>query len=273
MREAQSARVKRALVVLVATFVLVLAIVRLSQSFAPEQDKILVAYGDDTAGMVMMHIMGEENRAAVGSFDYINVGDCCGSNAQFSFSTGEVDAAILCPDAVENFMRTNTDFVSLGTLTYGANVYVYRDDSPAVPSVVGYMNQRDEQRDIIAQRFGSEVQLQPMMTSGLIYALQSKQVDAIMLDVTIGLKSGFAMEPIAAQAPASILVVRSDLVGTDALTDFVTNYNAGIDELADDGQMSEMLGNYLEQDGQEALSRWKRSEATLGKLAIPQQTN
>ena len=40
-------------------------------------------------------------QAEQADIDAQQVGDCCGSNSQFALSTGDVDVAVVCPDAVK----------------------------------------------------------------------------------------------------------------------------------------------------------------------------
>ena len=231
-------------------------------------EPLVIAYGDDIAGIILQKALKDlpAERADIG-MDAINMGDCCGSNAQFALSTGQVDVAVLCPDAVQDLAETGKQYTVLGELVYDGNVLVTRPDSPDTLAVIGYMNGRDEQRDLLEEVYGQEVDLQPMFASALPYALENKAVDAIMLDASLALKLNYPTKSISSGEVTSVVIVQNDLLSDPRLEELVTACNETVGKLSDEAVLIDMLCEYLETDNQkEVADFWKSVTVQFGSL-------
>ena len=73
------------------------------------EEPLVIAYGDDIAGIILQKALADlpAERADIG-LDAINMGDCCGSNAQFALSTGQVDVAVLVLGKTESFTEATS---------------------------------------------------------------------------------------------------------------------------------------------------------------------
>ena len=233
-----------------------------------KEEPLVIAYGDDIAGLVLQKALQDlpAERADIG-LDAINMGDCCGSNAQFALSTGEVDVAVLCPDALIDLEETGKQYTVLGELVYDGNVLVRRPDSPSELSVIGYMNGRDEQRQLLEEVFGTDKDLQPMFASALPYALENKAVDAIMLDAALALKLNYPTESISDEVVTSIMIVQDELMSDVRLQELIAGYNETVQSLADEDVLLEMLCEYLETENKEEVAEvWKTVTVRFGSL-------
>ena len=233
-----------------------------------QEDALVIAYGDDIAGLVVQKALADlpAERADIG-LDTVNMGDCCGSNAQFALSTGEVDVAILCPDAMNDLKEVEDLYIELGQLVYDGNVLVTRPDSPEDLKVIGYMNGRDEQRVLLEETYGQGVDLQPMFASALPYALENKAVDAIMLDVSLAAKLNYPTRPISDGVVTTIMIVREALVSDPRLQALIEAYNAAVAELQEEEAVIQMLCDYLEtEDTKEVSAFWKTVTVRFGSL-------
>ncbi len=233
-----------------------------------QEDPLVIAYGDDIAGLVVQKALADlpAERADIG-LDTVNMGDCCGSNAQFALSTGEVDVAILCPDAMNDLKEVEDLYIELGQLVYDGNVLVTRPDSPEDLKVIGYMNGRDEQRVLLEETYGQGVDLQPMFASALPYALENKAVDAIMLDVSLAAKLNYPTRPISDGVVTTIMIVREALVSDPRLQALIEAYNAAVAELQEEEAVIQMLCDYLEtEDTKEVSAFWKTVTVRFGSL-------
>ena len=231
-------------------------------------EPLVIAYGDDIAGIILQKALEDlpAERADIG-MDAINMGDCCGSNAQFALSTGQVDVAVLCPDAMQDLAETGKQYTVLGELVYDGNVLVTRPDSPDTLAVIGYMNGRDEQRDLLEEVYGQEVDLQPMFASALPYALENKAVDAIMLDASLALKLNYPTKSISSGEVTSVVIVQNDLLSDPRLEELVTACNETVGKLSDEAVLIDMLCEYLETDNQkEVADFWKSVTVQFGSL-------
>ena len=231
-------------------------------------EPLVIAYGDDIAGIILQKALKDlpAERADIG-MDAINMGDYCGSNAQFALSTGQVDVAVLCPDAVQDLAETGKQYTVLGELVYDGNVLVTRPDSPDTLAVIGYMNGRDEQRELLESVYGQEVDLQPMFASALPYALENKAVDAIMLDASLALKLNYPTRSISSGEVTSVVIVQDDLLSDPRLEELVTACNETVGKLSDEAVLIDMLCEYLETDNQkEVADFWKSVTVQFGSL-------
>ena len=240
-----------------------------SSSAAPEEKPLIIAYGDDIAGVVLQKALEDMpvKKADIG-LDSINMGDCCGSNAQFALSTGEVDVAVLCPDAVIDLAESGKQYTVLGELVYDGNVLVTRPDSPDTLSVIGYMNGRDEQRVLLEEVFGSQsVTLEPMFASALPFALENKAVDAIMLDASLAIKLNYPTQSISSGEVTTVMIARTEILSDPRLQPLIDAYNSTVEEIANEDVLIDMLCGFLETDNSEEVSAfWKTVTVQFGSL-------
>ncbi len=240
-----------------------------SSSAAPEEKPLIIAYGDDIAGVVLQKALEDMpvKKADIG-LDSINMGDCCGSNAQFALSTGEVDVAVLCPDAVIDLAESGKQYTVLGELVYDGNVLVTRPDSPDTLSVIGYMNGRDEQRVLLEEVFGSRtVTLEPIFASALPFALENKAVDAIMLDASLAIKLNYPTQSISSGEVTTVMIARTEILSDPRLQSLIDAYNRTVEEIANEDVLVEMLCGFLETDNSEEVSAfWKTVTVQFGSL-------
>lgn len=267
---AKNGKLKQGLPLLLAVTVIVAALVW-KHTGAPShavEEPLVIAYGDDIAGIVLQKALKDlpAERADIG-LDSVNLGDCCGSNAQFALSTGEVDVAILCPDAVVDLAETGKQYTVLGELVYDGNVLVTRPDSPAELKIIGYMNGRDEQRVLLEQVYGENVDLQPMFASALPYALENQAVDAIMLDVSLAMKLNYPTKSISDGMVTSVVIVQNELLPDPRLEELIAACNETVEALADEETLVEMLCEYLETENKkEVAAFWKSVTVRFGSL-------
>lgn len=259
-----------ALPLLLVVGIIVAALIwrHMSAPSRPETQPLMVAYGDDIAGILVQKALADlpAQRAEIG-LDSINLGDCCGSNAQFALSTGQVDVAVLCPDAVTDLEEAGKQYAVLGELVYDGNVLVTRPDSPEAFQVIGYMNGREEQQELLERVYGEAVDLQPMFASALPYALENRAVDAIMLDAALAIKLNYPTQSISDGEVTSVVIVRKELLGDPRLEAFRSACNSTVDALADEEMLVEMLCDYLETENEKEVSAfWKTVTVRFGFL-------
>lgn len=241
------------------------------------EETLVVACGDDLAGIVVQSVV-EQNNITIEKLgmDYMSVGDCCGSNAQFALSAEEVDIAVLCPDAVKNLQDAGKDYEVLGTVVYDGNVFVKRADSPENPEVIGYMNKRTEQLELLQEIYGTDKNYRPVFASALSYALENKDIDMAVMDITTALKLNYPMEPATSGVPTSIMVVKRERneVENQVLQQFIEDYNEKIEGLENDKNAGELLSRYLEiEPSEEVLSNWNHMNVQFGFLTMETEEN
>lgn len=234
-----------------------------------EESQLKVGCGDDLAGAIFGTLLESAGAQKIdlGAVDFVGLGDCCGSNAQFALSTGDIDVALLCPDAAREILLSG-DYIDYGPIIYDGNVLVTRPDSPTQPSVIGYMNQRDEQLALLEETYDmSCVDLQPMFPSGLPYALENRAVDAIVLDGLAAMRLGYPVQPLSDGVVTTSLIVKKSLIEDERLKELIHQYQIFIDSLSDDVLLGQLLCSYLETDSQEeVVEYWKTMNVQFGSL-------
>ncbi|MBQ0059722.1 MAG: hypothetical protein KBS83_07245 [Lachnospiraceae bacterium] len=234
-----------------------------------EESQLTVGCGDDLAGVLFSTLIENTGNHIVdfSGVDFVGLGDCCGSNAQFALSTGDIDVAFLCPDAAADILSSG-EYVDYGAVIYDGNVLVTRPDSPKQPSIIGYMNQRDEQLALLGETYDTDcVELQPMFPSGLPYALENKAVDAIVLDALAALRLRYPVQPLSDGVVTTSLIVKKELTEDERLMELIHQYEIFIDSLSDDDMLGKLLCRYLETDSQEeVLDYWKTMNVQFGSL-------
>lgn len=231
---------------------------------------LTVACGDDLAGIIFSEMLGDAGTQKMDpGLDYVSLGDCCGSGAQLALATGDVDVALLCPDAAVDLLASG-DYIDCGTVIYDGDVLVTRPDSPKEPAVVGYMNRREEQRRRLTEIYDpGDVRLQPMFPSGLAYALENGAVDAIVLDASAALRLGYPVQPLSEGAVTTIMIAKSSLLEDERLSELIRHYQNYTDTLSDDAVLGQLLCRYLETDHQEEIiNLWKTMNVRFGSLTM-----
>lgn len=259
------------LIVLYGLILLFLSFSVLWRDNEKNEDRLTVACGNDTAGMLVRYVLeetGGETRNL--GLDYVDIGDCCSSNAQFAFASGDVDIAVVCPDALEALQEDGTEYVRIGVVTRDSNVLVRTDTSQDVPERVGYMNQRTEQKEALERYYHGTVDLEPMFSTGLVYALENDSIDRAVLDASIALGAGYDIETISDNMPTALLIARPQLEDSPQLKHFIKAYNRMVSSLSDEDQLWAVLRTVLsdtdETEKEEVLTEWKRMNVKIRRI-------
>ena len=236
----------------------------------PEEKRLVVACGNDIGGLAISAALkrGADSSVDFGS-DEAPIGDCCGSTAQFTLSTGDVDVAVLCPDAVQNLAEAGEDYVELGVVVYDGNVLVAPSGNALECKNIGYMAERNQQLAVLERLFeGHDVNFRALYTFATAYALANGLVDAATMDVAAAAKTGYPAQPFTEGQPTSVLVARGSLVGNPQVGQLVETCNAFLRELCENEEtLAGFLGELLENDNaEEVLSWWSNTTTRFGYL-------
>ena len=233
-------------------------------------NKIIIACGTDASGMLMSYILKNKNtNIELSNFDYTELMDCCGAQAEFAFMSGKVDMAILCPDASAKFLGVDTNYVIVDSIVRGSNILVYFDESyeSVDPKNIGYMNKRLLQESILKNVYPN-ASFYPMLSTALPYALEKKEVDAIFTDIILALKIKNAkFKMINTYKVDYYLVASKKLKGSYTLNNFIKAYNNAIDDIQNDNILSNMIGSYLGiSDAKGETDTWKKMNIRFNKI-------
>ena len=233
-------------------------------------NKIIIACGTDASGMLMSYILKNKNtNIELSNFDYTELMDCCGAQAEFAFMSGKVDMAILCPDASAKFLGVDTNYFIVDSIVRGSNILVYFDESyeNVDPKNIGYMNKRLLQESILKNVYPN-ASFYPMLSTALPYALEKKEVDAIFTDIILALKIKNAkFKMINTDKVDYYLVASKKLKGSDTLNNFIKAYNNAVDDIQNDNILSNMIGSYLGiSDSKGETDTWKKMNIRFNKI-------
>lgn len=235
-------------------------------------NKIIIACGTDASGMLMSYILKDKNtNIELSNFDYTELMDCCGAQAEFAFMSGKVDMAILCPDASEKFLGVDTNYFIVDSIVRGSNILVYFDDSyeNIAPKNIGYMNKRLLQESILKNVYPNS-SYYPMLSTALPYALERKEVDAIFTDITLALKIKNAkFKAINTDKVDYYLVASKKLKGSKTLNNFIKAYNDAVNDIQNDKILSDVIGSYLSiSDSKGETDLWKKMNVRFNKIEV-----
>ncbi len=236
----------------------------------PRHDRLRIACGEDLAGQLVAHAVrcGLPRIRAVDmrEISFLQLSDCCGTQAEFAMAAGEFDMAVLCPDAAKKFLESGAPFVIAGGLVKNANVLV--GSGRQRPAVVGYMNGRDLQVETVRAALGRETRMMPIMATALPYALECGVVDAVVLDAADAVKlTRYTLDPLPFDVPSAVFVVRKDLRDDRNFKNFVRHYNGMVRRL-DGACRDELFSEVLKVEcGGEIATRWRKLKVQL--LTLP----
>ena len=233
-------------------------------------NKIVIACGTDASGMLMSYILKNKiTNIELSNFDYTELMDCCGAQAEFAFMSGKVDMAVLCPDASAKFLGVDTNYFIVDSIVRGSNILVYFDEAyeNIEPKNIGYMNKRLLQETILKDAYPN-ASYYPMLSTALPYALAKKEVDAIFTDIILALKIKNAkFKAINTDKVDYYLVASKKLKGSDTLNNFIKAYNNAVNDIQNDNILSDVIGSYLGiSDSKGETDIWKKMNVQFNKI-------
>ena len=233
-----------------------------------EENKLIVACGNDIGGLTIQAALewGMASEVSFGA-DETFIGDCCGSTATFTLSTGDVDVAVLCPDAVINLKEADEDFIELGTVVFDGNLLVSPTGNFDTCTNVGYMADRDEQKADIQAFLGQrEINFRPLYTFATASALANGLVEAATMDLASAARAGYPAVAYTKDRPTSVLVARGSLSQDERLAQLVKICNSYLSELSNEGEeLTQKLCELFENDDKdEVMSWWQNSTTRFG---------
>lgn len=131
-----------------------------------------------------------------------------------------------------HLVNANNRFVIYGPVIMNSEVLVY-DGNIADMRILGIGDKREYLKVLAQESYPKLEETKVMMSGVLPYSLEDKQIDAAVIDVTKAvLLPKFSFAQISKNDYISYcLIVRKDLIGTEAFNDFLALYNQAVKEL------------------------------------------
>jgi hypothetical protein len=138
-----------------------------------------------------------------------------------------------------------------------------------VPETVGYMNAREIQKRLVRSNLGSSIEMQPMLPSGLPYALERGAVEGIVLDILGALKISGYRTPLPSKYPTSVLVAHKDLLDSPELASFIEAYNQAVEEMnSNEILMMELAKNLAIENSSNEVRVWREMGVQFQQIQL-----
>ena len=251
--------------IIVAILFLLIITITLSNFNIKTSDKLKIAYTEDLAGIIISNIEEKAKLSKMSNdIEFMNIGDCCGSNAQFVLANNKVDIVVMCPDAVKYLNEIKNDYIEIGTILYDSDILISNKEISEIKKI-GYMNKRKMQKDALDKIFDDNVEKYSIFPSALPYALSNEKIDAAVVDVNSFLLLDIEGMNITNNVPTQNLVIRKQIIGDKRLDDFIKIYNEEIKKINnDENYFLEMIEKKLKIG--DLRNKWKKIKIRLGML-------
>ena len=251
--------------IIAAILFLLIITITLSNFNIKTSDKLKIAYTEDLAGIIISNIEEKAKLSKMSNdIEFMNIGDCCGSNAQFVLANNKVDIVVMCPDAVKYLNEIKNDYIEIGTILYDSDILISNKEISEIKKI-GYMNKRKMQKDALDKIFDNNVEKYSIFPSALPYALSNEKIDAAVVDVNSFLLLDIEGMNITNNVPTQNLVIRKQIIGDKRLDDFIKIYNEEIKKINnDENYFLEMIEKKLKIG--DLRNKWKKIKIRLGML-------
>ncbi len=192
-------------------------------------------------------------------FEAYFIKDCCAKTSQWALSSDLLDMSIMCVSAASAFVESNPSFVIFSPVAMNTDVFLVKADPL---SNIGMTQNRAYQKELINKRFGETVNIVPMVSQGLPYALEKKELQAAVIDVTKAMLLDGDISPANVNGDyiSYVLVVNKEFLKKEVFKKYVAEFNEATDalmgnQLIYDQQLAEYLGNVKFDEG--VHRKWK----------------
>jgi hypothetical protein len=235
---------KRFSVVFRCVLAVALAAAVLAADACKSNDKSRIEIGSPLGiGGILVHFIA--GRAAAGglSYDVIEIEDCCSTTSQIALASGDLDAAVLCPDAAGVLVSRNSNFVIAGPVIQNSDVLLVHDKSSV--QHVGIAQEHLYEQHIIHQVLQSDCQISQVSPAGLAMSYSAGQLDGIVVDIPQAMSLEGTILPAGAGGKENIttyvLVVRKDLA---EYSQVVKDFSSAARELSDIPTLQKTIAAY-----------------------------
>ncbi len=147
-------------------------------------------------------------------------------------SSDEIDMGFYCNSKALSMVKISDRFVIYGPVIMNSEVMVYKGNIEE-KQVLGIALERGHIRGLIQNSYPNIKETKEMTPTALPYTLENKQIDIAAIDVTKAvLLPKYKFSAVYKDDYISYcLVVRKDLISTEAFDDFLADYNKAVEKL------------------------------------------
>lgn len=252
------------LLITVAALVLLLVVYSVSLP-QPEKDhgKVKIGAPDDTGGMIIHYMVNEKGYGGVEvqqDFELYPVKDCCSNTAQWALSTNQYEVAVMCPDAAASLLEKDNRFEIISPCLVNSDIVIIK---PGIkPQKIGISQNRNHQKQIVAELFGQACTTVTMLPSAVPYAYEKNAVDGVVVDALRGLNlTGEKLSSTNGdnEHVTYVLVVNKDFKADPRYQEFLRLFEESVNELNNPDILAQEIYKYKNIDiSREEVNQWNR---------------
>lgn len=221
---------------------------------------------EGTAGLLATYVLQEKmatDTVRAVRYEQHTLYDCCAAASQSALGSGDLDLAIMCPDAARTLVGKDQRFEIVGPVVVNADIFVIRPGGER-PTAVGISQQREYQRRMVAARFGGRCAAVPMLHAAVPFAFARQEIDAVVVDITraFSLAGNFYPGRVNDRdLVTAVLVVRKTVKTDRHYRQFLAQYSDAVQEMADTDKLIRLLQTYAsEHISIGDVNVWKRMQ-------------
>jgi len=160
-----------------------------SSSAPVNTGKWKIGVPDESAGLIVDYLIHEKKvncTVVTGAIAVYPIKDCCTANMEWALGSGELDMAILCPEAAARLIQKDARFVVLGPCMINSDIIVLAPEAPITGLRIAVSHRRHFQRQMVYAAFGPDSRPVPMLQAGVAFAYAKGVVDGAVMDVLKG---------------------------------------------------------------------------------------
>ena len=225
-----------------------------------------VGVPEGAAGLLASYVLQEkmaEGAAQAVRYEQHVLYDCCAAASQYALGSGNLDLAIMCPDAAKVLVEKDERFEIVGPVLVNADIFVIRSGGEK-PSAVGISQKREYQRQMVAERFGDRCEAISMLHAAVPFAFAKHEVDAVVVDITRAYNLPGDFYPGGGNGrdqATAVLVVKKTVKNDQQYRLFLREYQDAVQEMAEPAKLLRLLQNYASENISIGdVNVWKRMQ-------------
>lgn len=185
-------------------------------------DSISIGISEDTSSLIVNHMIENESMKIK---PYI-IKDCCAKTAQWAILSDVYPMAIVCGDAAEKFTKNNKEFVKVATVFENSNILLKR---VVHPKNIGVVENKESISKSIS-KIHPNASISTVNQQNLPYALESNNLDSIVLDITRVKNLKGQIENLY-DKNSFVLIAKKEFIKSYKYKSFIKNYNKSVKAL------------------------------------------
>lgn len=151
--------------------------------------------------------------------------------------------AFYCSHIALHTIQENENVMIYGPVVMNAEIICYKDDWERVKTL-GISQGREQEKAVARKSYPQIEEVQDITQKGILYSLETEQVDAVVLDISKAAKAPqYLSKPLSETDYISyVMVVDKEFIRTEAFADFVRGYNEAVAKLNEPEYLAEKLG-------------------------------